>query len=69
MLDRMANLFPGPAELQRPKGHLIKNGRIEELYVRVLKQERHAPSEPDHIFIVGQGSVIQFSAVEVHMPC
>ena len=44
-LDAPQHLLPLQAELQRPECDLIEYGRVEQLHVGILKDERHSPAE------------------------
>src|SRR5208337_4669880 len=40
-------LLPRPLQLQRPEGHFVKYGGIEQLHVGVLEDQRHPSPETD----------------------
>jgi|SRR5277367_742219 len=52
--DAPLDLIPRPFQLQRPEGDFIKNGRIEELHVGILKDQPNAPAEAVGESVPGQ---------------
>src|SRR5260370_36941665 len=64
LVDAPDDLLPGPAELQRGECNLVKHRRIEELHVRILKDQAHAPPKIEGESIIVEARAINRLAME-----